>query len=266
MTMNPDLDPIQVLWVRGNLSRMEQLSVRSFLANGHPVHFYTYEPGENIPKGVVLRDAAEIVPEALAPAAPTVPFAKGSMGSFSDYFRYPLLSEKGGWWSDLDIVCLRPWRFAADGLTASTDERDHGVVANTCVMRFPKGHPVPRACRDVVRGFDLQRVGIDKTGPLLLNEQLRRLGTTGLMQRQSVFCPVPWNASRHYVSSFWSQFSVGEIKNRLRRPHLTPRFEATTVAAHLWHETWREQGWDKNARFPATSRYERYQRRWNRGD
>lgn len=259
------LDPIQVLWVRGDLSRMEQLSIRSFLAHGHPVHFYTYEAGRNLPAGVTVFDAAEIVPADLAPAAPTAPFAKGSMGSFSDYFRYHLLAAKGGWWSDLDIVCLRPWRFDAPALTASTDEHGHGRIANTCVMRFPVGHPVPLACREIVRAFELRQVDINQTGPLLLHAQLTRLGHTALMQPPSVFCPVPWNSSWHYVKSFWARFSWTEIKHRLRRPHLTPRFDDTTVAAHLWHETWRHAGWDKNARFPRTSRYERYQRRWNPG-
>lgn len=258
-----ELAPIQVLWVRGNLSRMEILSVRSFLAHGHPVHFYSYEPGDNIPEGVVLLNAAEIVPAELAPLAPTAPFTKGSMGAFSDYFRYHLLSEKGGWWSDLDIVCLHPWRFAEPALTASTDERGCGVIANTCVMRFPAGHRVPVACRDVVRTFDIRRKDISQTGPLLLHEQLNRLGQTELMQPRSVFCPVPWNASWHYVQPFRVRFGLAGIKQRLRRPHLSPRFDSSTVAAHLWHETWRHQGWDKNASFPRSSRYERYQSRYN---
>ncbi|MBC8039401.1 MAG: hypothetical protein H7Y06_02570 [Opitutaceae bacterium] len=91
------LDPIQMLWVRGPLSRMEQLSIRSFLAQGHPVHLYTYDAPENRPAGVRVFNANDIVPSALAPDRQAAPFEKGSMGSFSDYFRYQLMVKCGGW-------------------------------------------------------------------------------------------------------------------------------------------------------------------------
>ena len=35
----------------------------------------------------------------------------GSYAMFADMFRYLLLYLKGGWWSDLDMLCLRPWNF-----------------------------------------------------------------------------------------------------------------------------------------------------------
>src|SRR5438045_3555434 len=125
-TKTSQLDPIQVLWVRGNLSRMEILSIRSFLGNGHPVHLYTYDCPGNVPESVTILDASEIVPECLAPPAQTLPFQIGSYAIFSDYFRYALLDLRGGWWSDLDYICLRPWIFPQPALTASTAELGYG--------------------------------------------------------------------------------------------------------------------------------------------
>jgi hypothetical protein len=257
------LAPIQMLWVRGDLTRLELLSVRSFLANGHPVHLYTYEPPRNVPAAVEIRDAAAIVPRERVPTIDRGPFSVGSLASFSDYFRYSLLDECGGWWADADIVCIRPWQFSAPALTASTLEPPYGRIANNCVMRFPARHPVLHRCREHCERLDLDRVGITETGPCLLNANLLEFGATTLPVASDVFCPVPWNASWQVVRPRWMRFTWDEFKQRVRRPHLSCRFTRRTVAVHLWNETWRDSGRDKSARYAPSCLYERLQQRWN---
>lgn len=256
-------EPIQMLWIRGDLSRLELLSVRSFLANGHGIHLYTYEPSSNLPHGVQVKDAREIVPEDLAPMSPAAPFAGGSMGAFSDWFRYHLLYARGGWWSDMDIVCLRPWQFPNGPLTAATEESGYGRIANTCAMRFPAKHPLMEACCSAVTTLNIREVNISQTGPLLLQSRMTALGYNQLKCDPSVFCPVPWNASWQVWRPLWRRFTLGEIKQRIRRPHLSRRFTASTVAVHLWNETWRKCNIDKSARLSRSCFYERLQRRWN---
>lgn len=263
MTTSGELPPIQMLWVRGALSRLELLSVCSFLAHGHPVHLYHYGAIPNVPAGVLLHDARPVLPEECAPSAPSAPFARGSLGSFSDIFRYHLLHDRGGWWSDMDFVCLRPWRFSQPALTASTDEGVHGQIANGCAMRFPAGHPVMVACREACQRLDARNADISHTGPLLLHRTMQTLGYGDLAVIPSVFCPVPWNAHWQLLRPLWRRFTLGEFKQRLRRPHLTMRFGPETVAVHLWNEMWRKECRDKNARGPRTCLYERLQRRWN---
>ena len=252
-----------MLWVRGDLSRLELLSVRSFLAHGHAVHLYTYEPPANLPAGARALDAAAIVPVALAPLRKATPFGGGSMGVFSDHFRYLLLLERGGWWADLDVVCLRPWCFAQPALTAATDELGYGRKANGFVLRFPAADPLIAACADVTRKLDLSQVGGDQTGPLLLNRLLTEQNRRDLMLPPPTFAPVPWNASFQLVRPLWRRFSLGELKQRLRRPHLSSRFTRDTVDVHLWNETWRHAGRDKQATYPRSCLYERLQRRYN---
>ena len=53
---------IQGLWIGSHLSMMEQMSLRSFLTHGHEYHLYTYEAVAGVPRGIVLRNAAEILP------------------------------------------------------------------------------------------------------------------------------------------------------------------------------------------------------------
>ncbi len=260
--MKPEyLPPIQMLWVRGELSRMELLSVRSFLAQGHPVHLYTYDPPLNPPAGVTLLPAASIVPENLAPLRSVAPFAKGSMGAFSDYFRYQLLFTKGGWWADLDVVALKPFHNFPEIVVASTDEADHGRVANGFVLRCPAGDATMAACLQALNRQKLAALDISQTGPLLLHAILGRTGIAEHCQPREVFAPVPWNASEQIVLPAFTRF-WGDFKHRIRRPHLACRFTRRTVAIHLWNETWRNAGLDKNARHPATSLYERLHRRF----
>lgn len=261
--LDPSLAPIQVLWVRGELSRMEMLSLRSFLAHGHAVHFYTYSPPSRLPEGVVVCDARDIVPENLAPPAATTPFTKGSMGAFSDYFRYNLLFQKGGWWSDLDVVALRPWRGFPDVVFASTDEPPHGRVANGFVMRLPAGHPVLAACLATFEKRDIRELDIAQTGPLLLHTVLGREGVAAHCQPPEVFAPVPWNAGWQLVRPLWKRFTLEELLQRVRRPHLSMRFSSDTAAVHLWHETWRHANLDKHAAHAKSSLYEKLQRRFN---
>src|SRR3990172_3435566 len=98
-------DVIQGLWIGGRLSVMERLSIASFLKNGHAYHLYTYDDVDNVPDGVIWKNGDEIVPrtEVFADQDQELNF---SYANFSDVFRYHLLLEKGGYWADLDIVCL----------------------------------------------------------------------------------------------------------------------------------------------------------------
>lgn len=261
-----ELEPIQMLWVRGNLSRMELLSVRSFLAQGHPVHLYTYDAPSNTPSGVDLKDAGEVVPAALAPATAKTPFAKGSMGAFSDYFRYQLLHQRGGWWCDMDVVAIKPWSGFPDFVAASTHEKGYGQIANGFALRAKVGDITVGNCLRALGGKELSDLDISETGPLLLNQVLGEDGVKQYCQAPEVFGPVPWNAGWQLLRPLRKRFTLEEFKQRVRRPHLSMRFTKKTVAVHLWNETWRAAGWDKNASYDSTCLYEKLQRRYNLED
>src|SRR5437016_4032991 len=98
---------IQGLWIGSELSVMERMSIISFLRNGHEYHLYTYNDLPNVPDRVVVKDANRILPASAIFKYKERP----SYAGFANYFRYRLLLEHGGWWADLDVVCLRPFDF-----------------------------------------------------------------------------------------------------------------------------------------------------------
>jgi hypothetical protein len=132
---------IQSLWVGDRLSKIEILSIQSFVANGHPYHLYLYSDVAGIPAGITVKDANEIIPRE------HVFRTKGSLSIFADWFRQELLFARGGYWVDLDIVCLKPLKFDD---TIVVGRVDASRISNA-LMRFPKGHAITRALADVSR-------------------------------------------------------------------------------------------------------------------
>lgn len=102
---------IQSLWIGEKLENLELLTLKSFVAQGHEFHLYTYsEIKTPIPKGVLLKDANSIITKDKIftyKSKNEYGHGKGSYAGFSDIFRYKLLYEKGGWWVDMDVTCLQ---------------------------------------------------------------------------------------------------------------------------------------------------------------
>ena len=95
---------IAMLWMRGDLSFLEQLCVQSFLDAGHHVVLYSYGPIGHVPAGVEFRDAGDILPE----TGFLVHERTGSPALHSDLFRYRLLEKADATiWADTDAYCRR---------------------------------------------------------------------------------------------------------------------------------------------------------------
>src|SRR5256885_16951399 len=102
---------IHGLWIGRQLSKLEHLTMRSFLRQGHPFNLWIYDELEGeIPEGVVLHDASRILPSdrifLKQQPDPGSIVGKKSYGPFSDLFRYKLLHDQGGIWVDMDVTCL----------------------------------------------------------------------------------------------------------------------------------------------------------------
>ncbi len=101
---------VQSVWIGAVLPPLQQLSIRSFLAQGHEYHLYTYGDVENIPQDATIRDGSEVLHRDNIFCYPHG-FGKGSYSAFSNLFRYKLILDRGGWWVDTDVVSLRPFQF-----------------------------------------------------------------------------------------------------------------------------------------------------------
>ena len=121
---------IGMLWVEGPLSFLEQLCIVSFLDAGQHVRLYVYKDVPNVPKGVEVCDARDI----LATEEFITHARTGSVALHSDKFRYRMLAKHPDIiWADTDAYCVRPF--------TTENGHFHGWAApneiNCGVLRLP---------------------------------------------------------------------------------------------------------------------------------
>lgn len=232
---------VQCLWIGRALSPLEQLSIRSFLANGHEVHLYLYEQIEGVPKGTRVWNAERVLPRSAQFLYREYP----SYAGFSNFFRYRLLLEKGGWWVDLDTICLRPFDFTSDYVFSSEAVMGGGTKTNVGATKVPAGCELMADLWRQCEAFDVSKLSWGECGPNLMAQAIHRHGLDNYVQPPQAFCPLPW----------WEWRNVLDPDAACDPP-------ADTYAVHLWNEMWRRAGIDKLAPPSASSLYARLQNRF----
>lgn len=240
---------IQGLWIGGQLSFVEQLCINSFRKNGHEFWLYTYGEVKGIPEGTKIIDANSILPEK------DIFIVHGSYAEFADYFRWKLLYEKGGYWVDMDMVCLKPFDLNDEIVFGKEDPNTSSIG----VLKFPKHHFLPEFmashCADInkIYPWDRKKVKILKTikkavgysnkekyiwgdmgGPSTFGKALKHFSLNEFGKDFTYFYPVHFV---HWKCIFDDTFS-GDYQ-----------LFKNTYGIHLWNEMIRRDGIDKNSKF-----------------
>lgn len=233
-------DIVQGLWIGGDLSKMEQLSISSFLKNNHPYHLYTYGSVGNIPEGVEVKDANEIIPEK------DIFKIREGYSSFSDFFRWKLVLDRGNWWVDTDAVCLRPLVFDSPyvfigglGRPGTSDCITSGLfkaLAQSPIMKWGW-----ERCQQM----DQVTMAWGEAGPPLFTEAVHHFGFQKYIVPGRLFFPI-----------FYDQ-----VPRSLTRPVESMDFK-DAYSIHLFNEMWRLSGFDKNDSYSRTSIFERLKKEW----
>lgn len=228
---------VQSLWIGDELSNMELLCLNSYLKNGHDFHLYTYGEIKNLPKNVIVKDASEIIPRNRL-----IRDGHGSYAGFSDVFRFTMLYLKGGWWVDMDGICLKYFDIDSEYCFSSEYAMDRGTSVN---CGFMKSSPKAEFLEDILNYMELSGAAVGNTkgiwgdfGPKLLSSALKRYDSKVHIKPPHVFCPINWNE----MSSLVAQHKEA--------------YHPETLAIHLWNEIWRKSYLDKNATYHPESIYE----------
>jgi mannosyltransferase OCH1-like enzyme len=230
---------IQGLWVGPELSVMEQLSISSFLLNGHDYHLYVYDDVKNVPLGAVVRDANEILPSSRVFQYKRSP----SYAGFANFFRYKLLLERGGWWADTDTVCVKPFDFPDEYVFPTEMNHKGREVVTSCVIKAAAGSRVMASAWEVCQNKNPARLIWGETGPRLMATAVKKLALERYTKTHRAFCPVDYEDWRNVL-----------------QPGVELLFDDRTYAIHLWNEMWRLAGQDKNAQYHQTCLYEKLKR------
>jgi hypothetical protein len=150
------MQQINSLWIGQNFSLLEMLTMKSFIDFGYEFHLWVYDKKlkDLCPGGVIIRDANEILPESTIFRYDGGGDCRGgSLGGFSDLFRYYLIYKIGGIYVDMDVTCLSKFE-----LNDEYGFRPHSLVSAVAnILKAPAGCSFLETC------ITLTEAAIDKT-------------------------------------------------------------------------------------------------------
>jgi hypothetical protein len=167
--------------------------IRSFTTCDHDYRLYVYDAME-VPDGVTLMDAKEILPRKELFAIKNPVTGSPDVGPFSDLFRYKLLLDRGGWYVDVDTICLADAYPDQIRAWAHENEKVEGkIIVNAAQICFPKGDPLARElyqrCLAIGRQSELR----EDWGPNLLTRVIAELRLSpALFGTNASFYPIDW--------------------------------------------------------------------------
>ncbi|MBJ3762233.1 hypothetical protein ILP92_05680 [Maribius pontilimi] len=121
--------PVASLWIGEKLQYLNQLCLASHVQAGHPTILYCTHNVGNVPEGVEMRDAKEVMDIDMA-------LVEGTSASFwSNVFRYKMIKKDDAIWIDCDAFCHRPFPDEMDNIFAG-----HGMrgALNCGVVKIPR--------------------------------------------------------------------------------------------------------------------------------
>jgi len=236
---------IQGLWLGAPFTTMERLSIRSYQANGHEFHLYCYDDIKGVPEGTVIKDGNDIVP---------VEHIKrfNCLAQFSNFFCYALLN-KGGWFVDLDNVCLKPYDFQSDYVFY----RDAQYTTITfAVAKSPANSPLMQACYDILNNMsqeELDKAPYQALGPELMKRMVPQFGLEQFAQPGYTFDPIRWDRTASLID-----------------PKMQWPMFGRAYSAHLFHGAWNKghEAWNQtldlntDRTYPAGCLYEQLKKRY----
>lgn len=225
---------ISSIWIGDRLSKMERLCIQSYLQFGHTFRLYCYAVPEGTPEGVQVMDASKILPESRIFRS-----SNGAVGDFANYFKYLVLRDQGGCWTEMDEVCLRPWDDLGYFISSEWN-KGGGLTIDQAAINIEAHHPLMVSLVEKCEKRLLDDAPLE-WGTFGVESFDREVRAQGLLQRVKIpemFCPLPWWEAPSLCGSNDIEIPEGAF------------------GIQTWNEAWRRGGWDKDSA-PPGSPYER---------
>ena len=95
--------PVASLWIGPRLHYLNQICLLSHVRQGHPTTLYCTEPVSNVPEGVTVLPATDIMDINMDIVRQT------SESFLSNVFRYKMIQKTDAIWIDCDAYCHKPF-------------------------------------------------------------------------------------------------------------------------------------------------------------
>jgi len=274
-------DIIQGLWIGDSLSKMEQLSIKSFLDNGHEYHLYTYGDVKNIPKGTIIKDGNEIVSK-----NEIYTYKNGSYSAFSNLFRFTMLYKKGGYWADTDLVCVKkididnPYVFSSEPI----DNYSKNTV-NAGLIKIPKNSDVALEAIKIQKRHKQEILSGNMSwgsGPKTISEIVTKFSLEKYVLNWRAICSCAYYDFNTIINipkkdiiinnkgyiKYYAKFIKNLVLSKDVSYNKNIIFSMKDIpnemyAIHLWNEVWRQNNIDKNSKFDENCLYEQLKLKYN---
>jgi glycosyltransferase involved in cell wall biosynthesis len=242
ISIDDDNKIIQSLWIGSKLSVMEKLCIKSFINNGHIFHLYIYNNIEDIPKECIVKDGNEILDRSeIFYHGESAGKSKGSIGAFSDLFRFKLLFDKGGYWVDMDMICLKYFNFGTEYVFSSEQKINKTEsIVNAGVIKCPKNSNFAKYCFENSYYKDKSTLKWGEIGPAMVLRGIQEFKLERYVKSWNYFCPIHYN----------------DIKN-LMEPMDNHKYltNSNWYGIHFWNEILRRNNYNKD-KIKSKSLYE----------
>ena len=101
--MNMYRRPVSSLWIGESLQYLNQLCLKSHVLNGHPTTLYCTDTVDNVPEGVEVKPASDVM------EIDRKVVERTSASFLSNVFRYKMIQKTGAVWIDCDAFCHKPF-------------------------------------------------------------------------------------------------------------------------------------------------------------
>ncbi|HMI02718.1 MAG TPA: capsular polysaccharide synthesis protein [Pedobacter sp.] len=214
---------VKSMWIKPVIGDLQILCINSFIANGLEFHLYTYCEITNVPEGVKIMDANEILDRSLI-----FKDNRDSYATFSDWFRIKLLYEAGGWWVDCDVLFVKKFTFKAKYVFATESYMFNGVrqfrICNA-VLKMPMksilGEKILLRIKERINYGLVTNIPWTEIGAGFLADEIFKAKLDDYIVIPEVFCPSDYDNYKQLSLS-------GNFK-----------FDERTYAVHLWNQMWK---------------------------
>jgi hypothetical protein len=210
------------LWVGNSMTKIQEISLSSFVYHGHDITLFVYDLNMKVPSGVKKENARLIMDES------EIFLVQNTYAAFSDLFRYRMINKTGLAWVDADTICLSSdWEDLGD--TFACFEKNLIVGG---VLKLPQESKALRYLIKKSSEFDKEKINWIDVGPALVDKAFRKFNLLNYVHPMETFCGIHWSE----WSKLWDPNHFKEIKI----------LEKKSKSISVYHSMTTRAGIDKN--------------------
>jgi hypothetical protein len=209
-------------WYGSELGELEKLCIDSWIENGYEFHLWIYDDIE-VPNDVVVENANHIV-SFNQYFTYNEGHSKGTPVAFSNLFRAQLLYQRGGLYTDLDVLCLKLYDFNKRFVFSEQGDSTHSYHVATCILYTKeKGESFFDDWSDWILSMKSGIIKHGDLGPNLFTKLVIDNKLEKYVLPKEHFCPVDWESYKdvleykpdsyglHLYRSLWNQKELKKL-------------------------------------------------------